>query len=134
MKIKVKKWDMIIICLLFVISFLPYLFIKIFLGQHTDYVSAYINIEGEFYKEIPLTGQIDYKEYIIRTKEGVNIIAVQNESIAVVRADCSDHVCEAFGYKSKPGETIVCLPHKLYIELKGEIDKQVDEDIDVIAQ
>ncbi len=130
MKMKLKKWDIIIIGLLLIISFLPYMLIKELVKDDiTKGTYAYITVGGEFYKEIPLTGQVDYKEVVIKTEKGDNIVAIENESIRMAKADCPDHVCEEFSPKSKPGQTIVCLPHEVYIEVRGNVvdsEQQVD--------
>lgn len=128
MKVKIKKWDLIIICMLLVLSFLPYGFTKVILGDKANKVYAYITVDGEFYKEIPLTGQKSRKEFIIETDEGSNKVIVENESIAIVEADCSDHICEKFGFRSRPGDMIVCLPHRILIQIKGPSDSQTDMD------
>lgn len=126
-----KKWDKIIIAGLLVISFLPYLLFKVFLGGNADSVYAYITVDGEFYKEIPLTGQMSAKEYVIHSSHGSNTIVVENESITVVEADCSDHICEQFGTISKPGEVIVCLPNQVYIEVKGNLNEKSGDEEDI---
>ena len=43
---------------------------------------------------------------------------IEDESIAVVDADCPDLVCVKTGKASKKGDVIACLPHKLLIEVK----------------
>ena len=38
----------------------------------------------------------------------------------MIDADCNDLVCvRSFGAISKPGETILCLPHKLIVEVRS---------------
>ena len=126
-KVKIKAWDIIIIGLLLIISFLPYAFLKQFVVKEGDQLYAYISVSGKPYKEIPLTGQVSHKEMVIETEFGNNTIVIENESIAVIDADCSDHVCEKFGFRSKPGEYIACLPHELYIEVRGKMSQQGSE-------
>lgn len=126
-----KKWDKIIIVMLLIISFIPYLFIKVFLANNYHQTYACITVGGEIYKEIPLTGQMRHREFIIETAKGSNKIAIENESIAVIEADCKDGVCKEFGFISNPGEIIVCLPHEVYIEIKGE--KVAEEHVDIRA-
>ncbi len=129
MKIKITRWDKIIVVVLIVISFLPYLFIKAFLIGSYNQTYAYITIDGEFYKQIPLTGQIKEKRIQINTKEGSNTISIKDECIGVVEADCPDGICKTFGFISNIGETIVCLPHKLYIEIRGR--QVTNDEIDI---
>ena len=114
-----KKWDKIIIGVLLLISFLPYLLFKVFLLGDFNGTYAYVTVEGEFYKQIPLTGQVAPKEYMIKTSRGTNRLVVENESIRVEEADCTDHLCTQFGTKSQVGDVIVCLPNQVYIEIKG---------------
>lgn len=130
---KIKAWDVIIIVLLMIISFLPYILFKEFIVQDGTQRYAYISIDDQTYKEIPLTGQVNHKEQWIETAYGKNKIAIENESIAVIESDCHDHICEQFGYISKPGENISCLPHHLYIEVRGKGD-QTEGAIDAIAR
>lgn len=127
MKVRIKKWDIIIIGLLLILSFLPYGFIKLLLGNHIDQVYATITVEQKFYKEIPLTGQVGRKEFVIETAKGSNKVVVENESIAIIEADCSDHVCEQFGFRNTPGDVIVCLPHQILIKIEGTKAKTNEE-------
>lgn len=131
-KMRIKKWDVIIIILLLLISFLPYVVLKKFIVQDGNQRYAYISIGDKPYKEIPLTGQVSHKEQWIETEYGKNKIAIENESIAVIESDCHDHICEQFGYISKPGESIACLPHRLYIEVRGKYN-QDEKEIDALA-
>ena len=128
---KMKKWDKIIMLILVIISFIPYIFLKTFLIGDVEEKYAYMTIDGEFYKKIPLTAQVNRKEFMIELDEGYNKVVIENESIAIEEADCRDGVCKEFGFISKPGETIVCLPHKLYIVIQGNEQAEIDEEIDI---
>ena len=48
-----------------------------------------------------------------------NTIEIDDDTIAVQDADCPDRICIQQGKAQKPGDIIVCLPHKLLIEVKG---------------
>lgn len=121
-----KRWDKIIIVILLLISFLPYLLVKLFFAGSYDTRYVYITLEGKLYKKVPLTGQISHKEFVIETEKGNNKVVIENERIGVVEADCKDEICKEFGFISKPGEIIVCLPHELYIEVRGQEKNEVD--------
>lgn len=114
-----KKWDKRIISGLFVMSFVPYLFLKNIIPIKMDAAYAEVVVGGKLYKKIPLTGQKSLKTYVIETQNGKNVIAVENEEIYMHEADCRDGICKAFGKKGQVGDQIVCLPHKIYIEVKG---------------
>ena len=43
-------------------------------------------------------------------------------------SDCDDHICEHMKAISRPGENIICLPHRLVITIVGEYtDNEVDD-------
>lgn len=58
--------------------------------------------------------------YTVTTDLGTNTIVIENGQVRVTDADCPDKICEQMGLISKPGETIVCLPHKLVVEVSDE--------------
>ena len=53
----------------------------------------------------------------IQTQEGYNIFQVQDGRASIAEADCRDQICVEHTAISKKGETIVCLPHKLVVEI-----------------
>ena len=126
-----KKWDFIIIGLLLLISFVPYVIFGVVVGNGLNGTYAEIMVEGKLYKEIPLTGQVAKMEWLIETDRGMNLVVVEEEQIAVTHANCSDGLCEQFGWIKNPGEVIVCLPHQVYIEVKArKANDAVDDGVD----
>lgn len=130
---KIKPWDKIIIALLLVISFVPYLFLKVLLIGDYDVTYARITIAGKHYKEVPLTGQVKRTEFIIDTGHGSNTAVIENEKITIIEADCPDGICTQTGFIGKPGQSITCLPHKLHIEVVGKLTEADEDIIDVNA-
>lgn len=122
-----KKWDIIIIISLLLISFLPEIIFGTTLIKKFDETYAEITVDGSFYKKIPLSTHTNIDEFTIDTKNGFNKIIVKDNTISISDANCSDHVCINQGFISKPGQTIVCLPNKIVIEIKGTISD--DDDI-----
>ena len=56
----------------------------------------------------------------ITTEDGYNIIEIKNGVVRVKEADCRDKICVNHRPIDKTGETVVCLPHKLVVEIEGE--------------
>ena len=48
-------------------------------------------------------------------EEAGNVLVIENGSVHMELASCPDKLCVKQGTKSKVGETIVCLPHKLVV-------------------
>ncbi|MDO4533952.1 MAG: NusG domain II-containing protein [Coriobacteriia bacterium] len=53
----------------------------------------------------------------ITSSLGTNVIVVQDGAVFVSESDCEKHYCVLQGKLSAPGGQIICLPHKLWIEV-----------------
>lgn len=56
-------------------------------------------------------------EKVIETEYGKNTVVIKDGCVSVENADCPDLICENHRAISRDGETIVCLPHKLVLEI-----------------
>lgn len=83
---------------------------------------AYANImvDGEFYRKVALTEQTE--NITIQTKWGYNQLRVSKGGIEMIEADCPDKLCLTFGHTHELGDTIVCLPHRVFVEIIGQAD------------
>lgn len=118
MKKMLKKADILLISLLTFLSLLPLLNF----GSPGAAVYAEIRQDGQVLETIRLTGQIGRREIPVTFghdgQEKHNLIRIENETIAIIEADCPDKICVHTGPIHKSGEIIACLPHKLIIEIK----------------
>jgi hypothetical protein len=61
--------------------------------------------------------------FTYRSKDGdYNKIEVRDGKIGVIFANCPDQLCVRKGFIDKTGQTIICLPHKLVIEVMRSND------------
>ncbi len=117
-----KKLDVIIIAFMLLLSFTPNLIYSQKLNK--DYKSTYaaIEVDGKVYDNIYLSSSEGEKTFTIETDHGNNIISIKNGNISITEADCHDSLCVKQGEISKVGQSIICLPHELIIEIKGDED------------
>lgn len=118
---KTLKNDLFILIVFLLIS--GCLFIVFKNPSRTDGEYALITVNGEEYARLDINENTDIT---VSTDEGTNSVHVSNGKISVISADCPDQICvnhEAIGYDK---ETIVCLPHKLVIEICSEKEADVD--------
>lgn len=122
-----KKLDFVIIAGLIAISFTPHFILANTI--YKNHTSTYANIEicGDFYKSIPLSNSHGKQTLVIETPNGNNTLIIDNGSIQIEKADCHDSLCVKQGIISKVGQNIICLPHKLVIEIKGDSDSSSDD-------
>lgn len=76
---------------------------------------AVVTVDGREVDRYPLSedvtvtiGEADY-----------NVLQIADGQAAVTEANCGDHTCVRTGAVSREGETIVCLPHRLIVEIRG---------------
>lgn len=55
-----------------------------------------------------------------------NVLEIRSGAAAIVEANCGDHTCVRTGSISREGETIVCLPHELVVEIRGGEESRFD--------
>ena len=123
----IKKMDIVIIVLLLIISFTPHLiFFKTSQkGSKNNY--AIIKVDGKIHKKIDLSNVKNNEKVNLNLPNGKNTLLIKNNSIQMDSANCNDALCVKQGNISKVGQTIICLPHKLIIEIKGdELDSKDD--------
>lgn len=82
-------------------------------------IRAVIRLDGEVYQEIDLTAVTVPYELEIETELGHNTVRVEHGRIAVTAADCPDQICVRRGFAETAEIPIVCLPHRLTIQLEG---------------
>lgn len=122
----IRPGDIIIIVLLLAASFIPYV---VFARQQaeqaqttpgTDRVlTAYVSHNGKQVYKLRLTGHHGTTRFRFQNGNDYNEIVATGDQIEIQDANCPDQICVKKGKISKPGQTIVCLPHKLLVEIKS---------------
>lgn len=125
---RLKPFDGIIIVLLIASSFLP---LVIFGWNHLPenaVKQAVLRVDG---KEIETFELVEGKKgttYLYEDPDGdTNLIEIDGDRIRIKEASCGDQICVRRGWASKNGETIVCLPHKLVIEIIAVDGSETDD-------
>lgn len=67
----------------------------------------------------------------VTSSAGTNVIEVQAGKVRVSEADCPNQDCVEQGWISKAGQQIVCLPHKLVVNIT---DEDAGSTYDVVGQ
>ena len=123
-----KKLDIVIIIFLIIISFTPYFISAKALNKNYSSTYANIKVSGNLYKTINLSSIKNDEKIVINTDKGTNTILINKSGIKMIHADCKDELCVKQGTINKVTESLVCLPHELIIEIKGD-ESTNDDDI-----
>ena len=82
-----------------------------------DGITAAVKVDGNIVYMLPLdkNASVTVEGY----QGGSNTVVIENGTVYMKDADCPDKLCEKTGKISKNGETIVCLPHRVVVEIQG---------------
>lgn len=114
-----KKMDYIIIVILIIFSFIPHFIYSNVASKNSKNLYATIKVNGNVYTTIDLPVSSE-KRLSISSDHGNNTIIINGNEIKIVDADCKDKLCIEQGNISKIGNTLICLPNELIIEIKGD--------------
>ncbi len=80
-----------------------------------------ITVDGELYKEIVLAEDTNM-QFTIQTPYGYNDVVISDGVVNVVSADCRNQVCVETKPAGRVNDKIICLPHKVIIEIVNDRD------------
>ena len=82
---------------------------------------AVVEINGQTAGEYALT-----ENGVFVLNGGTNTLVIENGEAYLINSHCPDHTCEKTGKIHYVGQTIVCLPNRLSVTVKGESEGGVD--------
>lgn len=119
-----KKKDIILGIGIIAAALLMLLVLQINRGEEGNRIQ--VILDGKIYGTYSLE-----KNQVIEIEEGsfYNKIRVEDGKAYMEEANCPDGYCEEQGKISRHTQTIVCLPHKLVVEvLEADNDKKANEE------
>ncbi|WP_460017550.1 NusG domain II-containing protein [Lactovum odontotermitis] len=113
-ELRLRPLDGVLLVVLVALAFLP---IFLFANKGTAATEVQVKLHGKVIKTLDLSVN---QKWTYESESGdVNKIQIKDKKVRVYEANCPDQIDVKAGWKSKNGETIVCLPHSLVVELTG---------------
>ena len=125
-KTKYKR-DLILILVCVAVAAAAYIFMNYVIKKNGNY--AVIKVDGKVINTLELDK--DTTLNVTGYQGGTNIVTIKGGRVKMTEADCPDELCVKTGWVSRTGETIVCLPHRVVVEITGSND---DDAIDSIVR
>lgn len=107
-----KRYDKLIIFVVLGIAMMLSIAFHFVLGNEGD--EMWIVIDGQRYGSYSLQTNQTIR---VDNENGCNEIVIESGQVYMKYADCPDQYCVEHKSISKMNETIVCLPHKLVVEI-----------------
>ena len=109
--------DVILAAVIVIIAVAGLLFIN---GTKVKGNRVVVKINGVETQSYSLSENAEFEIKTGKNNENINIVVIENGKVRVTEADCPDGICKDYRPISYVGETIICLPHKVVIEIVGD--------------
>lgn len=123
-KAHMKIGDVVIIGILVIASFLPAVifYFQQDQGEAEETAPKYaaVRIDGQEVDRFSLDKENSVKKTYYPAEGKYNIVEVEDGQARVKEDNSPDQIAVRTGWISEPGETSICLPHKLVIEIYQE--------------
>ena len=128
--LKKRKKDLIFIFSILIFAVFLLLIQRVYGNAQGEADMVKITVDQKLY----VTYDLNKNQTItIQNDLGINTIQIQNKDVWMEEADCPDGYCKEQGHISKNKQTIVCLPHKLVVEISDVSEKSESDSVDIIA-
>lgn len=119
-----KKNDIILIGVLLTVALAAVAGISLYLSRSTKQPEAVVYLDGEEQSRYPL-GQ-EQAIQISAGNGGYNILEIKDGKADITEASCPDKICVDQRPAEHQGESLVCLPNKVVVEIENGGESEVD--------
>ena len=91
---------------------------------------ANITVDGQCVAQLPL--HVD-AVYDVPLLSGHLRVDISEGGVAVLESDCPDQVCVHTGRIRRPGQAVICVPHKVMVSVAQEIPVTGESEIDAVS-
>jgi len=129
-----RPLDVVVIIILTLASFIP---VAVFaVNQYSfssEVVEAVVMINGKEVDRFVLSERTPRQLITYTSEDGLmgnqyNIIEVYGSQIRVKEDNSPDQIAVMTGWISRPGQTSICLPHRLVIRIERDLSEEIDDD------
>lgn len=117
---KKSRNDIIFITALLIVTALAALALFLFRAEGDTVI---VTVDGEFFGEYALS---EDRTVEIIGENGRNLLVIQNGEASISEASCPDGICSSHRPISRSGESIICLPNKVVVEVHSQEKEQAD--------
>lgn len=119
--IKLKKNDWILIAGILIIALVAILCMT---WNKKEGGEVIVTVDKKIYKTLPLSE--DATLLIGEKTADYNILEIKDGKVRMTEANCPDKICVEHRAVHYDHESIICLPHKVTVEIHGGEDSDVD--------
>ncbi|MGP6147452.1 NusG domain II-containing protein [Jeotgalibaca sp. A122] len=131
----IRRGDIIVVLLLMLGSFLPLgVFTYVQATADQTNLQAVVEVDGDVVHVFDLVDDGETETYHYKDEHGhENVLVRTGMSVKMTEATCSDQVCVRMAAIDQVGDTILCLPHKMLVEVRSDSPVENNNEIDVLS-
>lgn len=131
----IKRGDVVIILMLMLSSFLPLgVFTYVQATADQTNLQAFVEVDGEVVHVFNLADDGETETFRYMDDHGhENVVVRKGLTVDMTEANCSDQVCVRMKTATRVGDTILCLPHKMLVEIRSNKPVENSNEIDVLS-
>lgn len=116
------KNDKLLILIVLIVSLISFAGYHIYSSTKTEGTTAIIKSKGKIVKQIKLSSIKKPVTFIVNGSKGETIVVVDSNGIKIKDSACRDKICVHRGYIKHKGESIICIPNQIVIEVNENKD------------
>jgi len=89
-------------------------------GRGQQGVKAALSVEGQVVQVFDLEKEPDRLIDLRADYDLPVTLEIRDHAIRFYQSQCPDHLCEGFGFLSRPAQSAACLPNRCVLTLYGE--------------
>ena len=113
-----SRRDAALLVILLAVGALLFFFFRI---NRAEGGTAVVRVSGETYGSYDL--HTDQEIEIQGTNGGTNLLQIRDGKASVIQASCPDLLCVHQGTVSRQGESIICLPNEVVVEISEAMEE-----------
>lgn len=119
-ELRLKLRDYILIGAVLFFCILPTLWLRYVDVSGKEVVYLSIQVQGKEVQKVPLSDKMETMVIPLEQNGKVkNVVQIKDGFVDMLEADCPDQLCDVHKPISESGESIVCLPNKVVLEIIG---------------
>lgn len=126
-----KIGDVFVYIFIVLLVGLSFLGLKV-MSKNQDEAIVQVELDGSLVESVKLPGEetqgLTREIRVEAGQGGYNIIKISSRGVEITEADCPDKLCVKSPKITSPGQSIVCIPHKLIVRIVGRRPRGQDVD------
>ncbi len=115
-----KKSDIILMVSIVIIGLISAVYLSL---AKTKGDKVEIKVDNRIYGTYSLYAD---RTIVVGGKNSKNIVTIEEGSVKMSSASCKNQICVHHSPISRAGESIICLPNRVIVRIKGSSSKGVD--------